>query len=205
MVRTQVTTADLQRLVQREERRIAHDLVETVNLAAQGVQAAERRKIRQAMKVRSDSFTMRQVKLTQFASVRGGKAEAILGIDPKPRSILAALEEGGDRPNLTEGGKPMAVPVAGTLARPNRDRRAKLFSALSFQKAPNGDTWVGKNKTCLIPGVGVFQHLKGRRAGKLLWSMADSIQLPRLLGLQDTAKREFPELFRRAWQIVRGS
>ena len=204
MIRTTVTTTDLQRLVQREERRIAFDLVESLNLAAKGVQAAERRKIRAAMKVRSEAFTMRQVKLTQFASVRGGKAEAIIGIDPKPRSILAALEEGGERPNLTAGGKPMAIPVAGTLARPTRDRRAKLFSALNFQRANNGATLVGKNKTYLIPGVGVFQRVKGSRAGKLLWGMASSVQLPRLLGLEDTAKQEFPELFRRAWQIVRG-
>lgn len=204
MVRTQVTTADLQRLVRREERRIAFDLVEAVNLAAQGVQAAERRKIRQAMKVRSEAFTMRQVKLKQFASVRGNKAEAIIEIDPKPRSILSALEDGGNRPNLTAGEKPMAVPVPGTMARPSRDRRAKLFSSLNLQLTKNGKTWAGKSKTYLIPGVGVFQHLKGKRTGKLLWSMAESIQLPRILGLEDTAKREFPELFRRAWQIVRG-
>lgn len=204
MIRTTVTTTDLQRLVRREERRIAHDLVEAVNLAAQGVQAAERRKIRQAMKVRSESFTMRQVKLKQFASVRGNKAEAIIEIDPKPRSILAALEDGGNRPNLTAGEKPMAVPVAGTMARPSKDRRAKLFSALDFQPAENGKVWVGKSKTYLIPGVGVFQHAKKQRRGKLLWSMTESIHLPRILGLEDTAKREFPELFRRAWQIVRG-
>lgn len=214
-IKVEIDDKAMQAQLEASARQWAKDVADALNLAAQGVQADIRRDIRRRMKVRNEAFTMRQVKLMERASAGRGISAATLGIDPKPRSILSALEQDGDRPNLTRGEKEMAVPVVGTLARPQQGSKARLLSTLALQEKEGG-VWAGQRRVFLIPGAGIFQRRgKGTRrkrnadgtqqgdAIRLIWSLQAKVKLRKRLHFFEVAQQEFGPHFFRALEVVR--
>lgn len=212
-VSTKIQDGQLRQATAKEARRLAYDLTEALNDATKAIQLEWKRAIRRGTKVRREAFTMNQVKIAQFASVRKGVISSVLAIEPKPRSILAALDEGGDRPNLTKGGKPMAIPVTGTLARKTTETTATLLSRLQMKKVSKGE-WKGAQRAFLIPGVGVFQRTgpgaSRTRNGnsqsgddlKLLWTLSTRAKIAKALHFEKIAEAEFGPQFARCLTAV---
>lgn len=108
-------------------------------------------------------FILQRVKILQYSRVNN--LTAVVGIDPKVLGsplILGFLEMGGEKVP-TKGGE-LAIPLTGEAARPTFPQPVKpslAYPALQFQNRR------GRQRTFIIPGVGIFQRTQSY-AGRVL-------------------------------------
>lgn len=195
-------SALFKRLGPQAEQKLAYAAVNTLNRAAIEMQRILREHVLNSVgfDVRQRAFIAREaakIERQSFASVARGQAFVEIGVGHKPRLLLSEFEEGGKR--LPFVGSHVAMPVIGGPAR--RTRRSRVpkrftFEQLNFIRGRSG-TWVGQQRTYLIPDVGVFQrgarskakgHAKGRDS-VMLYAFVDPFQLRARLDWLKTARR----------------
>lgn len=139
-------------------------------------------------------FILNRIKILQYSKVNN--LTAIVGIDTKVQGsplILSFLEEGGEKqPQL---GSEIAVPLTGEAARPTF--QDLIPNALKY-KALRVDQLKGRQRTFVIPNVGVFQRIaKGDSpsATVLIYSFKSSARLPQHIAVRAAFLKVIGERF----------
>lgn len=108
-------------------------------------------------------FILQRIKILQYSRVNN--LTAIVGVDQNVMGtplILGFLEQGGEKVP-THGGE-LAIPLTGEAARPTFSQAVKpslFYPNLQFQNRR------GRQRTFIIPGVGIFQRTQSY-AGRVL-------------------------------------
>lgn len=111
-------------------------------------------------------FILGRIKILQYSKVNN--LTAVIGIDPKVEGaplILGFLEEGGTKEPMR--GSDIAVPLTGEAPRPSFPQTVKSslrYTSLDFQNRR------GRQRTFIIPGVGIFQRVRSY-TGRVLHSL----------------------------------
>jgi hypothetical protein len=139
-------------------------------------------------------FILNRIKILQYSRV--SNLTAIVGIDTKVQGsplILSFLEEGGEKqPQL---GSEIAVPLTGEAARPTFQ---DLIPGSLKYKALRIDQLKGRQRTYVIPNVGVFQRIaKGDSpsATVLIYSFKSSARLPQHIAVRAAFLKVIGERF----------
>jgi hypothetical protein len=108
-------------------------------------------------------FILQRIKILQYSTVNN--LTAIVGVDQKVLGsplILGFLETGGEK--VPTKGQELAIPLTGEAPRPTFPQPVKpslAYPALQFQNRR------GRQRTFIIPGVGIFQRVQSY-AGRVL-------------------------------------
>ncbi|MGB2679150.1 MAG: hypothetical protein WAN12_18865 [Candidatus Acidiferrum sp.] len=108
-------------------------------------------------------FILQRLKILQYSRVND--LTAVVGIDPRVQGsplILGFLETGGEK--VPTKGSELAIPLTGEAPRPTFPQTIKpslAYPALQFQNRR------GRQRTFIVPGVGVFQRVQSY-AGRVL-------------------------------------
>lgn len=191
------------------EKRMAFAVVNAINRTAKRIQVAERERVKEQFTVRNEKFILREAaKIKPFASVRQSRPFAEIAVGQKRRLFLSGFETGEKR--VPFKGRRIAAPVVGGPARPtfqSKVPKALRFTALRLRLTPRGDPGrrvrrrsrkqiarrgvqpvrFGLLGTFLIPGVGVFQRVRGQEP-KIVYVFVDPFDLPKILDFVKTAK-----------------
>ncbi len=108
-------------------------------------------------------FILQRIKILQYSRVNN--LTAVVGIDPHVQGsplILGFLETGGEK--MPTKGSELAIPLTGEAPRPTFPQPVKtslLYPNLRFENRR------GRQRTFIIPGVGIFQRVQSY-AGRVL-------------------------------------
>lgn len=136
--------------------------------AAEAAEAAQR-EAQAHLQIRKN-FLLRRIRILKYSRVNS--LVAVIGVDEKVQGsplIIGFLEEGQAGEKTGSLGSGLAVPVTGSAARPSfaQSVAAKLFyERLQLQKHATQSgaiQWKGKQRTFVIPGIGVFQRVGGKK------------------------------------------
>lgn len=169
----QIDTRQLDLRMRQAQRNLVYSTVQALNDTAKEIQRKQRAALATEITVRKKQFMANTIKIFEFANVRQSRLYAVVGLDSRGgKLILPMLETSGRKQPMV--GKNVAIPLTGTKVR--RSFKNPVASKLAFDKldfqqhtTAGGHTqWKGKEKTFLIPGVGVFQRVKkkGRKTRK---------------------------------------
>ena len=184
----------------RVAKRLGYAAAQALNDTVLDIQLAERANLDRKFMVRKHAFFYRLVKV-KFASVKKDVAFAEVYIDnSKPRVLLSGFERGGAKEPFK--GKNVAVPITGSPARPTF--RQSVALGLTFQKIKlrmyrtkaGKRQWKGKQRTFLIPDLGVFQRTGAKTqvsTVKLLYRLKPRPLLKAVLEFVKVAEKEFRE------------
>lgn len=192
------------RFLRTTARQIPFATAKAINDTLKQAQEAVRHGIEQRFTLRRPQWVLRTVKINRgdFATKR--KLEGKLQIDPN-RDVLAKFERGGiKRP---QEGRHLAVPIEAKRTGSGVVSRAQLPKKLEFRQLPGGQI-VGRKKTFLVRGVGIFQRYGRRAASKvrMLFAFVRQVPIPPDLRFVETARavvrRRFDDNFRKAWDFA---
>src|SRR5579859_1164330 len=127
----------LDKTQKRYEKNLAYSVAQALNDTALDAQKRIRESMRARFHLRRQDFMFRAIKMFAFAKVGAGRPYAELGIDNKPRLLLALFQTGGERKPFK--GSSVAVPITGGAARPGVDDSVRpefTFQSLNFTKGP---------------------------------------------------------------------
>jgi len=187
---------DIGRLVlrlEKGERRLGFAAINTVNESAKDVQKAQQDALLGKMTVRRPDFTLRNIAVIVFASVKRERPFAEVFIGKKPRLLLAEFEKGGEKEHK---GKNVAIPVTGEEARPTF-RTAQDFPPLVRRlkfKRPRGKrrpgakvVLQGEGGRFLIPNRGIYRRTATGVRAVVVYK--PRVRIPATLGWMDRAER----------------
>lgn len=201
-----IDTSALRAKTEREIKNLGYSTAQAINKVAQEIQNEERVNLDRKFKLRRAGFMYRLIKIVTFASANQGRPYAEIAIDAsKARVLLSSFEEGGDKTSSV--GQNVAVPITGEAARPTFSDpvpQAFTFKGLSFQKVITKEgkvEWHGKNRTFIIPGVGVFQRVS-TTVTKLIYSFKKRVHLDSRLDFVAIAKRVWEERFEKVFREI---
>lgn len=223
-LRVSVDAAEPLRLLRNAEKRIDYAIVNALRGAALAVQKAERAHVAAAFTVRKPAFILRQVAvINPWPSVAGKRFYVRISVGQKERLMLSEYERGASRSGqkaLHEAGQPgVGVPVLGSAARPAQGAiipMALWISHLGLERAGGGligevgskgmrqhraraAVVRGRQRTYLIPNVGIFQRT-GPGTTVMLYGFKPEVALPPRLEFHPIAVRvalsTFPMLLR---------
>ncbi len=192
-------------------RQLPFAMARTINASAKDFQKFQRNHMQNVFTVRRRNFVLRSVKIKPFANKR--RLEATVSIDPpggqRRADILVKFEEGGTKRSRRAGGS-VAVPIAVRKSRQSIIRKRDRPRSFAFRKV--GRSLRGKRRTFLIPGVGIYQRVGAKKAGRrlassvktrrvrdlnirLLYSLRPSVEIPKSLRFIANAKKVVPRVF----------
>lgn len=141
---------------------------------AQEAATAAQHEAQSRLEIRKD-FLLKRIRVLKYP--RANDLTAVIGVDANVQGsplIVGLLEEGGEKKGAT--GEGVAVPLTGSPARPEFAQKVTprlLYKKLQMERhtTSGGFTqWKGKQRTFVIPGVGIFQRFgrkpKTSRRGK---------------------------------------
>lgn len=142
-------------------------LSRTAKEAAQAAQheASEHLQIRK-------NFILKRIRVLTYSRV--GNLTAVIGVDPLVQGsplLLGFLEEGQSGEKTGTTGQGVAIPLTGEAARPafaDSVVPKLLYKRLQMEKhvtARGAVQWKGKQRTFVIPGVGIFQRIASQKSG----------------------------------------
>lgn len=120
-------------------------------------------------------FILKRIKILQYSKVNN--LTAVIGLDANVQGaplLLGFLEEGGEK--LPIAGEGIAIPLTGEAARPTFEQSVPTaFRYKNLRFAGNK----GRQKTYIVPNVGVFQRFApGKEGTELIYSFKPSAVLP---------------------------
>lgn len=139
-------------------------------------------------------FILNRIKILQYSRV--SNLTAIVGLDTKVQGaplILGLLEEGGTK--TPSAGPEIAIPLTGEAPRPSFSasvQTAYRYTNLRFNNRK------GRQKTFLIPNVGIFQRIAAGDAPDatvLIYSFKPSAKLPPHIKLRAAMVKVIGERF----------
>lgn len=139
-------------------------------------------------------FILNRIKILQYSRV--SNLTAIVGLDTKVQGaplILGLLEEGGTK--TPSAGPEIAIPLTGEAPRPSfaaSVQTAYRYTNLRFNNRK------GRQKTFLIPNVGIFQRIAAGDAPDatvLIYSFKPSAKLPPHIKLRAAMLKVIGERF----------
>jgi hypothetical protein len=145
---------------QRYEKNLAYSVAQALNDTALDAQKRIRESMAAKFHLRKQDFMFRAIKMFAFAKVGADRPYAELGIDNKPRLLLALFQSGGERKPFK--GQSVAVPITGNAARPGISDSvtpAFTFQALGFVRGPV--TQAGKE----VLAARRAKHIRKRKLG----------------------------------------
>lgn len=209
----------------KEKKRLAYGTAAAINDTLKTVQTQERVNLDQKFTVRKAQFMYRLIKIQTFASVTKDVPYGEVGIDStKARVLLSMFEDGGTKQPVI--GQNVAVPVTGGAARPSFGDLVKdefTFKALGFKRinlthagrealtakkrfgvkgrlTADYYIWAGKERTFILPGIGVFQRTgPGKDDIKLIYSFVKAARLGARLGFVERARTVIGQTFAKAF------
>lgn len=171
-----VDTESLSRFVAEVIRQAPYAANNAIARTAQEAAEAAQREARSHLQIRKD-FLLKRMRVLKYP--RANDLTAVIGVDENVQGsplIIGLLEQGQSGDKTGSSGAGVAVPLTGSPARP--EFAAKVTPRLLYKKlqmerhtTSGGFTqWKGKQRTFVIPGVGVFQRVgrkpKTARRGK---------------------------------------
>jgi hypothetical protein len=199
-----VDTSGLELKLKRDAKRLAFSAAQAMNDTALEIQLAERVNLDRKFTVRKQAFFHRLIKVG-FASVKKDRAFAEVYIDTTKKGVLlSTFQKGGVK--QPRKGRSVAVPITGSPARPsfrNPVTRALTFAQIRLRlhrTASGARQWKGRDRTFLIPNLGVFQRTGGKAKDsttRLLYRLKPAPLLKAFLDFFTVAHREFNEKFER--------
>ena len=144
-----------------------------VRTAKEAVDAA-RNELQRDLTIRKQ-FILKRIRILQYSKVNN--LTAIIGLDANVQGaplLLGFLEEGGEK--LPIAGEGIAIPLTGEAARPTFEQSVPTaFRYKNLRFAGNK----GRQKTYIVPNVGVFQRFApGKEGTELIYSFKPSAVLP---------------------------
>ena len=141
--------------------------------AKEAVDAA-RNELQRDLTIRKQ-FILKRIRILQYSKV--GNLTAIIGLDANVQGaplLLGFLEEGGEK--LPIAGEGIAIPLTGEAARPTFEQ--SVLTAFRYKNLRfSGNK--GRQKTYIVPNVGVFQRFApGKEGTQLIYSFKPSAVLP---------------------------
>jgi hypothetical protein len=135
---------------------------------------AVRNELRRDLTIRKQ-FILGRIRILQYSKV--GNLTAVIGLDANVQGaplLLGFLEEGGEK--LPIAGEGIAIPLTGEAARPTFAQ--SVPTAFRYKNLRFSDN-KGRQKTYIVPNVGVFQRFAPGKAGsELIYSFKPSAVLP---------------------------
>lgn len=171
-----VDTSSVVRLASEVLRQVPYAANSAITRTAQEAAEAAQRNASEKLQIRKN-FLLRRIRILHYS--RASNLTAVIGVDTNVQGsplIIGLLEEGqgGEKKGATGAG--VAVPITGSPARPSFPQSVapKLFyQRLAMEKhvtERGAIQWKGKQRTFVIPGVGIFQRVgrkqKSSRRGK---------------------------------------
>lgn len=191
--------SQLQKRFELEEKQFVSGVAQAINKTGLEVQIAERANLDRQFHLRNVQFMYRLIKIFSFASPSKGRPFLDIGIDnTKQRLLLPEFEVGGPRDPFV--GKNVALPVFGSPTRLTVSSAVPgrlTFQRLQFQRAASGRL-EGKQKTYIIPGVGVFMRTgkgKARQNSKLIYAFRSNLKIAPSLHFGQIAADKFQATF----------
>jgi len=157
-------------------RQLPYALNDAITRTAKEAVTAAQRELADRLQIRKH-FLLGRIRILSYSRV--GNLTAVIGVDTRVQGsplILGFLEEGQSGEKKSSTGEDVAIPLTGSAARPSFPEKVTpklLYKRLQMEKhttARGATQWKGKQRTFVIPGVGIFQRVssspKTRRRGK---------------------------------------
>lgn len=220
----QIDAEYLKAKTKREAKNLAYSTAQALNDTAKDVQMriqGDVKKLFHIRKGRSDfsqetgdqpsrserSFIVRQIKIFTWANVMKGKLFAEIGVNNRPRLLLAKFEKGDMREPFV--GKRVAVPITETARKgsiKNPVNVALTFNRLALKphKTKTGKKQVkGKMRTFILPKTathpmgGVYQRIGPKREDiRMVYSFQRAFRLRAVLRFVKRAEETYIKRFR---------
>ena len=200
-----INTAALITRLKSGERRLSYGAVNAINNTAKRIQRDMRERVEREFTLRKPDFILRQAAVIKpFASVKQGRAYAIVRVGQKKGLLLSAFERGGERKPATPGARRIAAPVVGGPARPSFPKQVTpefRMSKLRFDRTKTGKSRVGvrRTQTYLVPSTGIFQRT-GPETTRIVYYFDEDQKLDRRLRFLETARRVADKWFKEEMQ-----
>lgn len=182
-IKVEIDSAAVVRLTQAVVRQLPYAANNAITRTAKEAVDAGQKEVTADLQIRK-RFILNRIKILQYSRV--SNLTAIIGIDPKVQGsplILGFLEEGGTKE--PSQGPEIAIPITGEPARPTFPQ--SVTSALRYTRLQFNNR-KGRQKTFLIPNVGVFQRVASGDspdATVLIYSFKPSAKLPQHIHLRN--------------------
>lgn len=175
-IQISVDTDSVQQFCAEAIRQIPYAANNAVTRTAQEAAVAAQQEAQSHLQIRKD-FLLKRMRVLKYPRVND--LTAVIGVDQNVQGsplVVGMLEEGqsGEKRGTTGAG--VAVPLTGSPARPEFGQKVTprlLYKKLQMERhtTSGGFTqWKGKQRTFVIPGVGIFQRVghkpKTSRGGK---------------------------------------
>lgn len=192
------------RLTSEALRQLPYAANNAITRTAQEAAAAAQLEASSHLQIRKN-FLLRRIRVLQYS--RAGNLTAIVGVDENVQGsplIIGLLEEGQSGEKKGSTGEGVAVPLTGSPARPSFPRSvpSKLFYqrlAMEAHTTKSGKIQMkGKQRTFVIPGLGIFQRTGAKRSGSksvLIYSFKPSAKLGPHVRLREAMLRVIGERF----------
>ncbi|MGH9716419.1 MAG: hypothetical protein ACRD4R_06800 [Candidatus Acidiferrales bacterium] len=160
-----VDDGDLIRLTSEMLRQAPYAANTAITRTAQEAAIAAQHEAETHLQIRKQ-FLLKRIRVLQYSRV--GNLTAVIGVDENVKGsplILGFLEEGQSGEKKSLSGPDVAIPLTGSPARPSFAQKVTpklLYKRLSMERhttAGGATQWKGKQRTFVIPGVGIFQRV----------------------------------------------
>lgn len=175
-IKVDVDTSQVVKLTENVLRQLPYALNDAITRTAKEAVEAAQREAGAHLQIRKN-FLLRRIRVLSYSRVNN--LTAVIGVDPRVQGsplILGFLEEGQSGEKKSGAGEDLAIPLTGSAARPAFPEKVTpklLYKRLQMEKhvtARGATQWKGKQRTFVIPGVGIFQRVsssqKSSRRGK---------------------------------------
>lgn len=175
-IKVNVDASQVVRLTENVLRQMPYALNDAITRTAKEAVDAAQREASAHLQIRKN-FILKRIRVLSYS--RTSNLTAVIGVDPHVQGsplILGFLEEGQSGEKKSVAGEDVAIPLTGSAARPVFPEKVTpklLYKRLGMEKhvtARGATQWKGKQRTFVIPGVGIFQRVssspKGGRRGK---------------------------------------
>lgn len=169
MIKIDVNTDDVVRLTGEALRQMPYALNNAITRTATEAAEAARAEAAAHLQIRKQ-FLLRRIRILHYS--RAANLTAVIGVDENVQGsplIIGFLEEGQSGEKKGSLGAGVAVPLTGSPARPSFPESVTprlFYKRLQMERhvtESGAIQWKGKQRTFVIPGVGVFQRVGGRK------------------------------------------